>query len=301
VTPNPDIDYLDKKRLSLKSNNYKSIFALGGGSVIDTAKALSAALSNNGENLFSNYFRDKKNFKFKKNVFLVVIPTTSGTGSEVTPFATIWDFKNKNKYSLDGDYLYPDIVLLEPELTLSLPFEETLFPGLDATSHALESIWNVNADKLSIEIAKESLRIILEAFPIVLLDPENLEAREKMQKSSLLSGIAISKTKTAIAHSISYPLTNRHSVPHGIACSFTLVSIIDDLFRRDVEEVKEIKEIIEVKEMLLKFNLKKYLYEYIDKKSILSAVKHMYSPERAKNFNQEINLQYIERIVLNSL
>jgi len=301
VKPNPDIDYLDKKKSYIGNKNYKTIIALGGGSVMDTAKALSVSSSSEENNLFSEFFRENRKYKIKRDLFLVAIPTTSGTGSEVTPFSTIWDFKNKKKYSLDGNFLFPDLVLLEPDFSLSLPFEQTLFPALDATSHALESIWNVNADKITKKIAIESLALIKASLPIALSDPKNLDSREKMQKASLLAGIAISKTKTAIAHSISYPLTNRFSVPHGIACSFTLVTIIDDLLKKNIRDFNEIKEINEIKKMLIDLNMNQYLYKYIDKKDILSSIEFMYSPERAKNFNQDITLKDVERIVNKSL
>ena len=123
--------------------------------------------------------------------------------------------------------LLPDKILLDPQLTLTLPRDITLFPGLDATSHALESIWNKNADRASNEIAYEALSLISKSLPQVLKRPSDLEARSSMQIASLLAGISINRTRSAIAHSISYPLTSRYSVPHGIACSFTLPYLID--------------------------------------------------------------------------
>ena len=156
----------------------------------------------------------------------MAVPTTSGSGSEVTPFATIWDFKNKKKYSLCSKLIRPKQAILDYKLTMYLPKEITLYTGLDSISHCFESIWNKNANKKTISIATYSLKIALDALPKIMKNLENFEARRNMQISSCLAGIAISTTKTALAHSISYAFTTNYKVPHGLACSFTLPEIL---------------------------------------------------------------------------
>lgn len=300
VEPNPDLQKLESSIKVLKKNYFNTILAIGGGSVIDSAKAILLFLNSPFDNPISTYFRDGSSFNLKKELFFAVVPTTSGTGSEVTPFSTIWDFKNVKKYSLESKLLYPDLIYLDPEITSTLPFDQTLFPGLDATSHALETIWNRNSDKDSISIAYDSLRLIVNSFPYLLKDLKNLEFRSMMQDASFLAGISISRSKTAIAHSISYPLTSKFNVPHGIACSFTLVSIINFLEERQFEFLDRTL-IEEVKEMLINIKISKHLSSFIKKEQILSLVNKMYSPERAKNFHEEISIDEIKSIVRNSI
>ena len=229
IKPNPDIEDLEKILVSISGIKFQSIIAIGGGSVIDSAKAIRASMNIDEIQPLIKSFRSNLEIQWSKKVKLLVIPTTSGTGSEVTPYATIWDASLNKKYSLAGDFVYPTYAILDSRLTSSLGRELTLYPGLDATSHALESIWNKNSSEESINIAIKALDLICNSFIKVLNNPSDSEARMNMQIASLLSGIAISKTRTALAHSISYPLTSRFNVPHGLACSFTLVSIIDFL------------------------------------------------------------------------
>ena len=300
VEPNPDLEKLDRAINSLNKGKFNSIIAIGGGSVMDSAKAIMSFLNLQVKNPLSVHFREGKILKLKKEFYFAAVPTTSGTGSEATPFSTIWDFKYAKKYSLESKLLYPDLVFLNPEVTSTLPFNQTLFPGLDATSHALEAIWNRNTDNKTIEIAENSLRLIVNSLPHLMNDLQNSQYRSMMQEASFLAGIAISRTKTAIAHSISYPLTSKFNVPHGIACSFTLASIIDFLEERDFRLLdKALKE--EVKEMLENLNLNKHLNSYINNEQILSLIDSMYSPERAKNFYEEISHKEIKDIVNSSL
>lgn len=300
IEPNPDLDKLDKAINMLSKNFFDSIIAIGGGSVMDSAKAIMSFVNIPLKNPLSVHFREGKILDLKKELFFAAVPTTSGTGSEATQFSTIWDFKYAKKYSLENKILYPDLVFLNPEMTLTLPFNQTLFPGLDATSHALEAIWNRNSNRETIEIAENSLRLIVNSLPLLMDDLQNSKYRSMMQEASFLAGIAISRSRTAIAHSISYPLTSKFNVPHGIACSFTLTSIIDFLEERNFKFLD--KDLIEeVKEMLKHLNLTKHLSSYISNEQILSQIDLMYSPERAKNFHEEISYEEIKDIVNKSL
>jgi alcohol dehydrogenase len=155
---------------------------------------------------------------------LITIPTTSGTGSEVTRWATIWG-DNGEKHSLSQYNLYPQTSIYDASLCLSMPTSVTLYSGLDALSHACEAIWNTNATKQSDEYACEAISLITQYLPLAMQERDNLEARSKMQLASYMAGCAMSLTRTALAHSISYPLTGKYDIPHGFACSFTLPEI----------------------------------------------------------------------------
>jgi phosphonate metabolism-associated iron-containing alcohol dehydrogenase len=198
------------------------IVALGGGSVLDAAKVLSAA--------DGDFARVRTYLETGKgslaSVPIVAVPTTAGTGSEVTCWATVWDTEAKKKYSLSDPAFYPIQAIVDPELTVAAPRALTVSTGLDALSHALESIWNVNANPASSALAVQAARTVMETLPRLASDLGNIELREAMARAATLAGLAFSNTRTALAHSLSYHLTLHHGVPHGIACSFSLPMVM---------------------------------------------------------------------------
>ena len=227
VKPNPDVLDVDAQADVLRPLAPDCIVALGGGSSIDTAKGLARLLSQPPGATLAAHFREGASFSSALAALPVVaIPTTAGTGAEVTPFGTIWDFGLGKKYSVTGTDLYPTAAVLDPELTLDLPEEVTISSGLDAISHALESTWNRNASPITLGMTTKSLQLSLPALERLRVDLRDVGARDAMMQASLLAGLAISQTRTALAHSISYPLTTKFNLPHGIACSFTLPTLM---------------------------------------------------------------------------
>lgn len=224
VSPNPGFSDLESLAAKFKAQSFKQIVAVGGGSSLDMAKILSYALSDESPEALAivNILKEGKTLPVFSPIPMIAIPTTSGTGSEVTPFATIWDHENKKKYSIGNSKLYPKTALLMPELTYSLPWDITLSTGLDALSQLLESVWNNNSTPITDGIALKGVSFVFEALPVLKNDLKNKEARSKIQLASMMSGLCISQTRTAMAHAISYPLTAHYGTPHGIACSFTL-------------------------------------------------------------------------------
>ncbi|KAF5060438.1 Iron-containing alcohol dehydrogenase [anaerobic digester metagenome] len=225
VEPNPDLDVLDAERDLFTTGEPQALIALGGGSAIDTAKAAARLMS--GEVSLSGQLREGHPYQGKRRVPIIAVPTTSGTGSEVTPFATIWDRASRKKYSIDGPDLLPEMALLDPQLTLGLSKEMTVSTGLDAISHALESAWNRRAGPISMALAVGSLRLSLESLPRLARDLGNVQARRSMMAASTMAGLAIAQTRTALAHSISYPITAELDVPHGLACGFALPEVLE--------------------------------------------------------------------------
>ncbi len=287
VTPNPELSNLDAATVTLKEHKINSIVALGGGSVLDFAKVLSVTLLSSIDCPLEYYLRQNNPQKWEKKITTIVIPTTSGTGAEVTPFATVWDTKTHAKYSVTGNFVYPSHALLDPVLTLSLPRQQTLFTALDAVSHALESLWNKNRTPISEAFSIQALSLAEKALPVILNDTNNLEYRTLMQESSLLAGFAISQTRTAIAHAISYPLTSYYGVPHGLACSFLLSTIINNIFSdsKCAARLGSSRDIIEkTGYMLLNLNLDKYLFEYLSAIELKGLLKYMTPSERTENF-----------------
>lgn len=226
VAPNPDFVLLAEQcaRFASLDQPVEVIVAVGGGSVIDSAKVFSAASGNFGR--VRQFLENKTSGEKLSAIPIIAVPTTAGTGSEVTCWATVWDKDSLRKYSLARTDLYPEVAIVDPRLMLAKPRDLTLATGLDALSHALESIWNINANPVSSCLAVTAARDILECLPRLVDDLGNQSLRERMAKAALFAGLAFSNTKTAIAHNISYPMTLEYEVPHGIACSFTLPAIL---------------------------------------------------------------------------
>ena len=298
ITSNPELDELEALTLRFKNSGIHGIVALGGGSVIDSAKVLAVTLINGEYPTLKAALNSATSQKWQHSLPLIVIPTTSGTGAEVTPFATVWDKVSYKKFSVIGDKVFPSAALLDPNLTLSLPHEETLYTGLDAISHALESLWNINKTPISETFSWQALTLASSALPVVLKKPQDLVGREHMQQASLMAGLAISQTRTAIAHSISYPLTIQHGVPHGLACSFTLEKLIRlymENIKLDVGKKSVLKKTLMVLE---KLQLGRYLAQYVTMSELIKLKNEMFHKERSGNFFLHVDDDLISKMLL---
>jgi hypothetical protein len=235
VRPNPDVAELRPLYESFWRDDRGAavIVAVGGGSAIDTAKALMVGTADGSFDALLALLAEGRPFVPHRVKTLVAVPTTAGTGSEVTPWATIWDRERQVKHSLHLPETWPSVALIDPTLMLSLPPSVTLQSGLDALSHALEAIWNVNANPLSDAYAVAAVHEILEALPRLMAKPDDLDLRGRMALAALKAGMAFSNTRTALAHSISYEMTLRYGLPHGIACSFPLPMVLERAMGRD--------------------------------------------------------------------
>ncbi len=224
VEPNPSLQSLRRlgKLYEDVQQDVGLCVALGGGSVIDTAKAFAIGHGNYAPLQAALDGQPPE----REALPIIAIPTTAGTGSEVTCWATLWDMENGRKLSLEGADLYPEAAIVDPALMLALPVGQTLSCALDALSHALESLWNHNANTTSRALAIESAQLILQALPRVMDAPDDLDHRTQLAEGALLAGLAFSHTRTALAHSLSYSLTIHHDVPHGLACSFSLPAVM---------------------------------------------------------------------------
>ena len=300
VSPNPQLDELEYVTLKFRNKSIEGIIAIGGGSVLDAAKVLSVTICSNLETPLKSILRESILNEWRSKLPIIVIPTTSGTGAEVTPFATVWDKPQRKKYSIVGDKVFPDIALLDPKLTLTLPYYETLYTGLDTISHALESLWNVSRNPISEMYAEQALILSSNALLTLTNNLNDLEARNNMQQASLFSGLAITQTRTAIAHSISYPITSHFDVPHGLACSFTLPSLIEEYLNFYPKE-KHKKLFETTKELIESFELHNYISNYASELEILSKISEMFHPDRAGNFIMEADEKFIAKQIKKSL
>jgi phosphonate metabolism-associated iron-containing alcohol dehydrogenase len=226
VAPNPDYRLLTEqtRRFAGLKQQPELIVAIGGGSVIDSAKVFAAAGGDFGR--VRTFLETQKGAESLSATPIIAVPTTAGTGSEVTCWGTVWDEANGRKYSLARPSLFPTHAVIDPRLMLGKPLLLTISTGLDALSHALESLWNVNNNPVSANHAVSAARSVLDVLPKLAKDLGNVELRSRMAMASLFAGLAFSNTKTAIAHSLSYPITLKHGVQHGIACSFSLPMVL---------------------------------------------------------------------------
>lgn len=232
IAPNPDVQWLGPmyEQVQREYAEVPVIVALGGGSAIDSSKALLCATPRGKFEELLAALEQGSPLPVKSNTTphkaLIAIPTTAGTGSEVTPWATIWDQAGARKHSLHQACTWPEAAIIDAGLMVSLPASATLASGLDALSHALESIWNVNRNPVSMSLAVQAAQQVVAVLPALMNDLGNVQLRGEMAQAALLAGFAFSNTKTALAHSLSYDITLQHGVPHGIACSFSLPLIM---------------------------------------------------------------------------
>lgn len=227
--PNPTVQSIQTNAAELaESGVAEVIVALGGGSALDSAKGVAAIMSPGASGTwFSRHLRNAAPFPddFSPPP-IIAIPTTAGTGSEVTKWGTVWDDASGVKHSISHHLLFPECALLVTELTVTASRELTLVTALDALSHCMESIWNRNANPVSDAFAIAGIERIMKNLDHVLLRPGDIEVRRELQTGALLGGFALSVTATALAHSISYPLTSQLGMPHGLACGFTLPELM---------------------------------------------------------------------------
>lgn len=199
------------------------ILAVGGGSVLDTAKLVRLALASKRPR-FGELLAGEHSGPVPRRPLLAAVPTTHGTGAELTMWATVWDKEAGRKLSVSHPGCYPDLAAYCPPLTAGLPLAVSLSTTLDALAHALESLWNRGGNPVSDELAMAAVCRIAANLEL-LAEPVPVAVRAGLLRASLLAGLAFASTRTAAAHSISYPLTLRLGVPHGVACAITLPAL----------------------------------------------------------------------------
>jgi len=283
IKPNPKIDEVEQLLFVNKEKKFDAVIALGGGSVIDTAKIFTYIQGSKKNYKLTDLIDTRHSFSDKINIKLFAIPTTAGTGSEVTPFATVWDGLARKKISISGDSLFPYCAILDPFLLETLNYDNLLYPALDTISHSLESLWNKNRTPLSTILAIKSLSLS-EKNILNALAGNNQKSKAALLEASTLAGLAISQTKTAIAHSISYPLTINYQVPHGLASSFTLL----ELLKLNQNLLKSLgvadKTFLNIIFILNSLNFKDMMLKYLEFDQILSLSNEMISKGRFENY-----------------
>lgn len=214
VLPNPTVDIVQKGIVDLITFEPECVIALGGGSPIDACKAIL-------------YFGDKIfNLLGKKNERLfIAVPTTSGTGSEVTSYSVITD--HSSKIALADDKMLPNIAVLNPDFMKTLPKKVVADTGMDVLTHALEAYVSRNSNPFTDAMALEAMRIVFNNLLDHYEDRSTLEPREKIQYASCMAGIAFNNSSLGINHSIAHSIGAKFHIPHGRANAILLPYIIE--------------------------------------------------------------------------
>lgn len=234
VEPDPDIETVKKGTSLMQSFQPDTIIALGGGSVMDAAKGMWLFYEHPEVNFddLKQKFMDirKRAFKYPelgKKTKLICIPTTSGTGSEVTPFAVISDKKNNKKYPLTDYSLTPTVAIVDPEFTTNLPPMPTAMTGMDVLTHAIEAYVSVMANDFTDGLALQAIKLIFEYLPKCVHNGKNdLEAREKIHNAATIAGMAFANAFLGMAHSLAHKTGAYFHTVHGYTCSVYLPYVI---------------------------------------------------------------------------
>lgn len=238
VVPEPPIELADEGAKIAVKDKCDLVIGIGGGSAMDVAKAIAVIATNKGA--AADYLGLNK--VPKPGLPKIMIPTTAGTGSEVT-FTAVFLRKNlKKKEGMNSPYLYPELALLDPELTLSLPPVPTAHTGLDALCHAIESYTSVNSSPMSEMFSLEAIALIAENLRSCVHDGKNIVARERMLLGSLYAGIGLANAGVTAVHSLSYPLGGKYGVGHGLANTMLLTAVMAFNLSASLEKFTDIAE-----------------------------------------------------------
>lgn len=218
ISGEPDIDMVENCVDATKDKSPDLIVGLGGGSCIDLAKVVAILLSHGGTT--RDYIGIDK--VPAKGLHTILLPTTAGTGAEATPNAIITDKAAKSKEAMVSKYLLPDVAIVDPSFTDTVPAQVTGFTGVDAFTHALECYVCKKASPFTDIIALEAIRLIAGNLKRARDNGADKEARDKVAFASLLGGIAITNSGVGGVHALAYPLGSKFGVPHGLANAIML-------------------------------------------------------------------------------
>ena len=208
-----------------QSDRFDCVIALGGGSVMDTAK-ISAALSRADGTIDLDDVIGIDRVMPGTGVPLIAIPTTAGTGSEVTPITILSDAAAGIKKSIISRHLIPSIAILDPSLTTTLPRDQTAYTGIDALVHAMESYLSKKANDYTDALSLRAVELIARHLREAHRNGSNLDARAGLLRGSLLAGIAFSNAGVAAVHALAYPLGGQFKIPHGLANGLMLIPVM---------------------------------------------------------------------------
>lgn len=223
VEPDPSYETAVKAAQALQQAGAQAIIGIGGGSAQDVAKVASILATNTGP--VSQYFGI--DLIPNPGLKLILIPTTAGTGSEVTPIAILSDHHEKLKKGIVSPYLFPATALLDPLLTLGLPAHITAATGMDALIHAVEAYTSRNANSISDMLAVQAVTLVYNNIRTAFSNGADTAARAAMLEGSMLAGMAFANAGVTAVHAFAYPIGAEFHIPHGVANSIMLVPVME--------------------------------------------------------------------------
>ncbi|MBW1800357.1 MAG: iron-containing alcohol dehydrogenase [Deltaproteobacteria bacterium] len=232
VTPEPAPAIADRGAELARQEKTGCVIGVGGGSTMDVAKAIAVLAKNDGNAV--DYIG--LGLVKKPGLPTIMVPTTSGTGSEVT-FTSVFTMRDtKTKGGINSPFLYPHTAILDPELTLNLPSEVTAYTGMDALTHAIESFTSKQSHFLSRPLSLEAIELISSNLRGAVFNGENYHCREKMMMGSYLAGLGLAMSGVGAVHALAYPLGALFDIPHGLANAVMLPYVLDFNYPAAIDE-----------------------------------------------------------------
>lgn len=227
VRGEPTIDALNQILATAKKNQIDVVVSVGGGSVLDTGKMIAALMTNHGDIMDYVEVIGKGVPITERSLPFIAVPTTSGTGAEVTKNGVVSSPEHQVKVSLRSPYMLPDLVLVDPELTISVPKDVTASTGLDALTQVLEPFVSNMANPITDAIAIEGLKRISRSLKTAFHHPNDIQAREDMAIGSLFGGLALANAKLGAVHGFAGVIGGMFPIPHGVVCAALLPHTVD--------------------------------------------------------------------------
>jgi alcohol dehydrogenase class IV len=245
IASNPRNTDIDRITEGIKNNKCNVIIGIGGGSALDSAKAAAIAAANEGKSWdYTGREGETVTRPRKKRLPLIVLPTTSGTGSEATPYAVLSNPALHMKATIVNDMCFPDAAILDPELTKSMPPRLTALTGIDAFAHCFEAYISTTATPFIKMTALEGMRLFAENIERAVTAGDDISARENMALVSLYGGIAISRNGVSVPHAVGQALGGMMDAPHGGSLAAVLPAVIRWTLPEGAEKFARVTEIL---------------------------------------------------------
>ena len=222
-TPEPATEVVEGTAAIARKGNFDVIIGLGGGSILDVSKMAAALVTNPGTT--KDYFGKEK--VPKRGTPTIIVPTTAGTGAEVTKHAIFLDREINVKKVVASSNLLPNVAIVDPALTVSCPPAVTASSGIDAFIHSAEAFLSKNANAITDALALESISIITKWLGPAFADGQDMEARYQMSLGSLMAGVVLNNSGTSLVHAMAYPVGGEHHTPHGVTLSALLIACFE--------------------------------------------------------------------------
>lgn len=236
VVSDPPTTVVDEGAEFFKAQDCDSLIAIGGGSAIDVARGINIVRINGGK--ISEYVTASNEIKDCPG--LIAVPTTSGTGSELSNALIVTDTENQTKLAVLANNAVSEFAVLNPELVMTLPKGMTIATGLDAFSHAAEGYTSTLASPVTDAICEKIMYLLVEYLPKVIEDGQDREARERVMVAATLGGWMLNNAGTHAGHSVAHVIGSKYHMPHGMACAYALPGVLQFIAPVRSKKVKEI-------------------------------------------------------------